>query len=76
MELLVDWPGLSGSQPVAKGEVQAEPSRLGLGDGGQEPQLWGSSVSDPQGGWGTAFLWVQLLGQTELLRAQDRLIDR
>lgn len=75
VELLVNWPRLSGSQPVAKGEVQAEPSRLGRGGRGQEPQLWGSSVSDPQGGWGTAFLWLRLVGQMELLTAQDRSID-
>lgn len=52
VELLVDWARLSGSQPVAQGEVQVEPSRLGRGGGQQEPQLWGSSVSDPRGGCG------------------------
>lgn len=72
VELLVDWARLSGSQPVAQGEVQAEPSRLGRGGGQQEPQLWGSSVSDPQGGCGDSLPTAATMGLTELLTAQER----
>lgn len=72
VELLVDWARLSGSQPVAQGEVQAEPSRLGRGGGQQEPQLWGSSVSDPPGGCGDSLPTAATMGLTELLTAQER----